>query len=188
MKIKYMGKFDGNEESLPRKPHRPGAVPFKEAEDANKLALIANGFAILILIVLGVPLFFTGWFRVDDDGFLLGALMSLVCAIPHEYLHAICFKETAYVYTYLEKGVLFVVEPEDMSKGRFIFMSLLPSIVFGLIPYIAGILLKNVFLTSLGVFSLSMGAGDYYNVFNALTQMPEGAKTYLYGFHSWWYR
>ena len=34
---------------------------------------------------------------------------------------------------------------------------------------------------------LSMGTGDYYNVFNALTQMPKGAKTYLDGFHSWWF-
>ncbi|MCI8497238.1 MAG: DUF3267 domain-containing protein, partial [Clostridiales bacterium] len=31
------------------------------------------------------------------------------------------------------------------------------------------------------------GAGDYYNVFNALTQMPKGARTYLYQFNSFWY-
>ena len=33
-----------------------------------------------------------------------------------------------------------------------------------------------------------MGFGDYMNVFNALTQMPRGARTYLYGFHSYWYQ
>ena len=32
-----------------------------------------------------------------------------------------------------------------------------------------------------------MGIGDYYNVINALIQMPKGARTYLYGFHSYWY-
>ena len=32
-----------------------------------------------------------------------------------------------------------------------------------------------------------MGIGDYYNIINALIQMPKGAKTYLYGFHSYWY-
>jgi hypothetical protein len=84
--------------------------------------------------------------------------------------------------------MLFVVGPEDMSKGRFIFMSLLPSIVFGLIPYIAGFTMHNVFLATLGAMSLGMGAGDYINVWNALWQMPKGALTYLYGFHSFWYR
>ena len=35
--------------------------------------------------------------------------------------------------------------------------------------------------------ALVSGAGDYLNVFNALTQMPKGSRTYLYEFHSWWY-
>ena len=40
---------------------------------------------------------------------------------------------------------LFAVGPEDMSKGRFIFMSLLPNVVFGIIPYLVygSIPLKN---------------------------------------------
>ena len=43
------------------------------------------------------------------------------------------------------------------------------------------------FLLIWGATSLSVGAGDYLNVFNALTQMPRGARTYLYQFNSWWY-
>ena len=31
------------------------------------------------------------------------------------------------------------------------------------------------------------GAADYLNVINALTQMPKGSLTYLYGMHSYWY-
>ena len=42
-------------------------------------------------------------------------------------------------------------------------------------------------LGSLGAFSIAAGAGDYYNVFNALTQMPKGARTYMHGMHSYWY-
>ena len=38
-----------------------------------------------------------------------------------------------------------------------------------------------------GVIAVAMGAGDYYNVFNALTQMPKGARTYLYQMNSYWY-
>ena len=67
-------------------------------------------------------------------------------------------------------------------------MSLLPSIVFGLLPFTAAMI--NPSLVYLGVFgslSISMGAGDFYNVFNAITQMPKGARTYLYKFNSFWY-
>ena len=42
-------------------------------------------------------------------------------------------------------------------------------------------------LGMMGLFSLSMGAGDYMNVYHAITQMPKGALTYLSGFHSFWY-
>ena len=84
--------------------------------------------------------------------------------------------------------MLFVVGPEDMSKARFIFMSLLPNIIFGLIPYI--IYFFNPDLLWLGAFGascLAAGGGDYINVFNALTQMPRGSRTYLYKFNSYWY-
>ena len=107
---------------------------------------------------------------------------------PHELLHAVCFREDVYLYTNWKQGMLFVLGPETMSKGRFIFMSLLPNLVFGVIPYILGMLFpKLVFAAALGVLATSMGAGDYYNVFNAATQMPKGSRTYLYKFHSYWY-
>jgi len=84
--------------------------------------------------------------------------------------------------------MLFVVGPEAMTKTRYIFMSLFPNIVFGLIPYIIGMLNpSSTWLLSWGVLSLSMGAGDYYNVYNAITQMPKGAMTYLHKFNSYWY-
>ena len=75
-----------------------------------------------------------------------------------------------------------------MSKSRFIFMSLLPNLVFGLIPYLAGMIFSDLkMLLMVGILGIGAGAGDYYNVFNAVTQMPRGARTYLYKFHSYWY-
>ena len=49
---------------------------------------------------------------------------------------------------------------------------------------------KNPEWTLLGIFAsfgISAGAGDYLNVFNAITQMPKGARTYLHHFNSYWY-
>ena len=84
--------------------------------------------------------------------------------------------------------MLFVVGPEDMTKARFVFMSLLPNLVFGIIPFLIFLIFPQFgFLGTLGAFATGMGAGDYYNVYNALTQMPKGARTYLYQFNSYWY-
>ena len=73
-------------------------------------------------------------------------------------------------------------------KGRFVFMSLLPNIVFGFIPFAIYLIWpEHTILGTMGALSISAGAGDFLNVFNALTQMPKGAKTYLHKFNSFWY-
>ena len=55
-------------------------------------------------------------------------------------------------------------------------------------PFLAGMLFPRLlYFLVLGALTIGMGFGDYYNVHNALTQMPKGARTYLYGFHSFWY-
>ena len=112
----------------------------------------------------------------------------MVTLFPHELLHAICFKEDVYLYTNLEQGMLFVVGPEKMSKRRFIFMSLLPNLILGFLPYLVGMMFPDLlFFAVFGAINLGCGAGDYYNVFNAMMQMPKHAQTYLYGMNSYWY-
>ena len=39
----------------------------------------------------------------------------------------------------------------------------------------------------MGAISIGMGAGDYYNVYNTLMQVPKGGRVYNKGFHSYWY-
>ncbi|MBP1756816.1 MAG: hypothetical protein H6Q59_3214 [Firmicutes bacterium] len=187
MRLHYKGKFNLNPESLPSKPHQDGAVPFREAKDSKAMGIIANVIAILLLIPLWIILYLRYGSSMYDH-ILFGSVLALLCAIPHEFLHAICFKEDVYLYTNLKQGMLFVVGTETMSKGRFIFMSLLPNLVFGIIPYLLALIFPP--LAALGAFgglSIIMGAGDYYNIFNAATQMPRGARTYLHQFNSYWY-
>ena len=192
MKLHYMGKFNLDPDSLPQAEHKPGAVEFKEADSMKKLSVIANTVACIILVILGAAAFFRivpvaepksatiTWFAA-----LLG---SIVIIFPHELLHALCFKKDVYLYTNLKQGMLFVIGTETMSKFRFVFMSALPNVVFGVVPYILGMIFPNlVWLLSFGILAVGMGAGDYYNIFNALTQMPKGARTYLYQFNSYWY-
>lgn len=188
MILHYKGKYDLNPDSLPHGEHMPNAVPFKEAKDTKQMALIGNAVCIILIILLAIPANIRCREYLRGMQILWGSLCSLLILFPHELLHAVCFKKDVYLYTNWMQGMLFVVGTETMSKSRFILMSLLPNIVFGIIPYLIGMIYpKFVFGVALGTLAIGMGAGDYYNVFNALTQMPKGARTYLHKFNSYWY-
>lgn len=193
MKLHYKGKYDLNPDSLPYSEHKNNAVQFREANDSKTLGIVANVAAAVIIIVMAIPAFKRSWdyngtMSITSLRFFLGCLMSTLVIFPHELLHAICFKEDVYLYTNLKHGMLFVIGTETMSKSRFVFMSLLPNLVFGIIPYIIGMIFPQcIFLLTCGTLVTGIGAGDYYNVFNALTQMPKGARAYMHKFHSFWY-
>lgn len=191
MKLHYKGKFNLDVNSLPHEPHKPNAVPFKEFQDTKKFAIVINIIAAIVMVIVLIPVFLKFGFTTMPIPLIVSSLLSFVILFPHELLHAICFKKDVYLYTNLKQGSLFVVGTETMSKGRFIFMSLLPNIVFGFIPYIVGLLAPaNMIWCIAGTFGalcIGSGAGDYYNVFNALTQMPKGSRTYLHKFNSFWY-
>lgn len=180
MRIIWKGKFDGNEESLPHGEHKPNAVKFKEIDDIKKLGLVLNLLSVPLMIVTYAIVLLRGGFDVILEHFWIywaGILAAIACLIPHEY-----------IYTNLKNGMLFVVAPEDMSKSHFIVMSLMPNLIFGFVPLLLYLIFPQLgFLGILGATSIPMGIGDYYNIINALTQMPRGARTYLHGFHSYWY-
>ena len=141
-----------------------------------------------VLTLLAVPVLIRCWAYINTVNFAAGCLAALLALFPHELLHAGCFKQDVYLYTNWKQGLLFVVGPEPMSKRRFILMCLLPNLLLGFLPYIVGLSFPQfVFLAAFGATCIGSGFGDYYNIINALTQMPKGAKTYLYQMHSFWY-
>ena len=185
MKLHYMGKYNLDPASLPHGAHPPGAVKFREPENSRSLAVIANLGAAVLFRVTFSALYLRGGLAAFS---IVGVLLSLAALLPHELLHAVCFREDVYLYTNLRQGMLFVVGPEPMRKGRFLFMSMLPNLVFGFVPFALFLIEPSwSVLGTLGALSIPMGFGDYINVFNAATQMPRGARTYLYEFHSYWY-
>lgn len=185
MKLHYMKKFNGDLDSLPKREHAPGAVQYKEPEDMQKLAKLANSIAVgLYFITMPVLIIHGGGFVIS----LLACIVVILSFYPHELLHAICFKEDVYFYTALKLGILFVTGTEDMSKARFIFMSMLPNLVFGFIPFVTFLINPSwVFWGTLGALAIPAGAGDYMNVFNTIRQVPKGAKVYMNGMHTYWY-
>lgn len=189
MKLIYKGKYT-SEADLPVREHPAGYVPFKEAGDMKKLATMMNLAALPLLALTLGGLFLLGrpYYAEHSLAATLGMAVSMLCLFPHELLHAVCFKGEVELWTNLKMGMLFVVGTEDMSKSRFVFLSLLPNLVFGVLPYLLFLLNPQwLFFGGLGALSIPMGIGDYYNVYNCLTQVSKGALVYLSGMHSYWY-
>ena len=190
IKLHYGGKYTGEKDLISKREHNPKAVPFHEPS-ASWFAVLANIGSLIVVVGLMIAAA-----RLSGNSLFghsrqmkLGLFLSLFSLIPHEFLHATCFRQDVYMYTNLSKGMLFVHGTEDMSKKRFVFMSMLPNIVFGFIPFAMFMLnTKLIFCGVMGAICIGMGFGDYINVFNAMTQMPRGAKTYINGFHSYWYK
>lgn len=190
MKLIYKSEYDGNPDHLPTNGIKEGSVKFKEIDDITKAGLLFNVIAAIIMIILIIILMIRYSFLtiIDSPAFMIGAIGSLIVLFPHEFLHALCFKEEVYLYTAWKKGMVFVLGLEPMTKKRFIFMSLLPNLVFGFIPYFLALTIPQLsFLGVFGALCIGMGAGDYYNVFNALTQMPKGSYAYMHKMNTYWY-
>lgn len=194
MKLHYEKTFNGDVRTLPQRSHAPGAVKFREPDDPARLSLIANGGAVVLMIltfgllILRVIHTQTRFSVAFSTQFMIGALLCLAAMFPHELLHASCFRGDVYLYTFLKKGMLFVVGPEDMSRGRFVFMSMLPNLVFGFLPFVIYMIWPAwLWLGVFGAMSIPCGFGDYFNVFNCLTQVPKGGIVYLSGMNSYWY-
>lgn len=198
MKLIWKGKYE-SEEQLPVGNLPDNAVKFKEPETPARLSLIASLFIIPVILILGLAVFIKKQLGADIIYFELlnagGMILALLMVFPHEFLHAVAFPKEAQVEVwYSIKNIMaFVVSTYPTSKSRFIFLSLLPSIVFGFIPLVAWIFMpaklykiSNIVFSFAG-FSLMFGVGDFLNVFSAATQMPKGSTTQLSGFHSYWY-
>ncbi len=194
MKLIYKGNYSGDESTLPAREHPENYSMFKEP-DSKKFMLIANAVSLgITALSLGIAVLLTfGEIKADISNgipwsLILACILPMLVLIPHEFLHAICFKETVYMYTFLQQGALFVLGLEDMTKKRFVFMSILPTVIFGFIPFAVGVIFPSLYwLAIFGAINIGSGAGDFINIYNALTQVPKGGLIYMCGFHSYWY-
>ena len=194
MRLHNAGKYNGDENSLPQREHPEGYVPFKEAEDMKKfsrqMTILSLAIAVVMLAIFYIRIFMymRMGYSVNMSFALPGLILYLVTLIPHEVLHAIWFRGDVYYYHNLKQGMLFVVGTEDMTKGRFILMSMFPNICFGFIPFILFLIWPNLSALGFwGALAIASGVGDFTNVYHCATQVPGNGLTYLSGMHSYWY-
>lgn len=200
MTLIWKGKYE-NEKQLPVVNLPSNAIRFKEPKTPAQLNLVASLFLIpVVFIVIGAiylkkALGFEFNIGLGNIIYNWGALLAFSMILPHEFLHAIAFPKKSEVELWysLENLMAFVFSTAPMTKTRFLYVSLLPNIIFGFLPLAAWIFMPSHLsslsgiLLSFSVWSLCFGIGDFLNVFNTITQMPKNSITQLSGFHSYWY-
>lgn len=191
MKLIYKGKYNGVVEEFESSKNIKNAVKYKEADTLEEMAKIITIPAnILQFVLLAITFFIIGFDDIDNSMLMMVISfgLSLLTMIPHELLHAICYKKDVYLYTNLKQLMLFIVGEDHLSKWRFIFMSLLPNIIFGFIPFVIFLINTEwVLLGFLGAMCISYGMGDYYNVWNTIRQVPRNGLVFAKGHNSYWY-
>jgi len=202
MKLIVKGKYV-SEEQLPKASLPENAVRFREPEstaELNKQALkylFPTFLLIVFLCVIAVLVqgrFPFGMMNGGVSGITLGVFLSFAFILPHELLHGLCFGRDSEVELYysLKDMMAFVTCTEAISKARFIWVCLCPNILLGWLPLLLWALVPMPEFLSALIFGcctmlVTMGAGDYMNVSNALRQMPRGSMQQMSGFHSYWY-
>ena len=191
MKLIYKGRYNGEIEEFESSKNIVNAIKYKEADTVEEMAKIITLPANIIQLVLLLIVFLIVGVDNFDNALsllILSFFVSLLTMIPHELLHGICYKNKVYLYTNFKQLMLFVVGEDHMSKWKFIFMCMLPNIVFGFIPFIIFLInTKLVFLGMLGAMCISYGMGDYYNVWNTIMQVPTNGMVFSKGHNSYWY-
>lgn len=119
---------------------------------------------------------------------LVGILIGCVLALPHELIHGICFPGGSQVklYQMMHPSRIFVTSDQPMSKARFVFMSLVPAFVLGLIPLMIWVFIppysfwaRTIF--SIGFMSIITSGRDYMHVIKVLGAAPPSAKIIMSG-------
>lgn len=195
MTIKFKG-YCKNAEDIPVSILPKNAVQFNEPDDFAKL----NWSSLLF-----IPIVFSFmWCMVSLRQHLIGAhlpfrslniwgvFLSILFIVPHEILHAIGFSGGSEVSIYITWFSAFCYSPSVISKKRFIFMSALPAVILGVLPFLIWVITPMSYqgaetLYTFASLNLLCCVGDFLNIFNAITQMPSGTYQQMSGIHSYWF-
>jgi hypothetical protein len=202
--IKYMGTYK-DESQILRGNLPDTSIKFREADTAGKVFI--NGFLIslpiltitLILALYRIGPLFKNAGNINiikiNISIIIAIVIMFVLAYVHEVIHSLCFpiKANKEIWIAPQSLALFVYSNEPIGKRSFIWMCLAPNIILGFIPFFIWFFMAakiNFYVSIIWAFvSWSMilsGIGDYYNVYNAVRQVPKGARVFNYGFHSYW--
>lgn len=149
----------------------------------------ANGFAVVLLIpllIVGIGLFLL---KNHAFGRGLGAMNPLLflvllfaLIVIHELIHGLSWAVFArHHWRDIEFGFMkqyltpYCTCRVPLSKGQYIFGALMPLILLGILPMIAGILAGSMGVLLLGIIMADAAAGDILIVWKILRYKTNGA-------------
>lgn len=109
----------------------------------------------------------------------VGLLLGFLSLPVHEILHAIWYKDETYLYMDFFRGNAFVISKEVVKRNKYIFISLFPNIILGILPTMIGILFRNTFLCFFGLYNFFIGIYDFINIFYVYKNVPKTSKIFL---------
>lgn len=203
--IKYMGYYKEETQLINGAALPINAVQFKEGDNLSSIFILGAmvGMPFILSII------FLAYFKMKEVNYgytfelnsvtiityLVTCFLMVALLFVHEFIHAILFplKEEKTIWFYPQQGALFVYCNALVSKIRFIVICLAPAMVLGLIPFVLWyVFAKHIqmpysyAIVVISIINVVASVGDFANVYNAIRQVPKGAKIFNYGFHSFW--
>lgn len=187
MKIKWIGKYDGN--NLPTVDVGAGAKELPEV--TSKSAIILIPIVLLFACCVYIKKTYLGGVAFSRADWMIGLVIALLFFPVHELIHAVSFPAGSEVIMFYTTQGLGTTCTSPMTRNRFIVVNMLPSLILGVVPLIAYMIVPRTYAfasTVLCVFSLiHVGAGyvDYLNIVHLL-RLPADSKIQISGAKIYW--
>ena len=169
---KRLAKFEANAEEMARQGF--------QRVDLTVSIKKANVFAVILLIPLLMIGFAATWNRSarpgNDPLLILLFFAAYLMLIPvHELIHGASWAPfTEHRFRDIEFGFMkqyftpYCTCTVPLQKGPYVFGALMPLVLLGILPLIAGILTGSIFVLSLGILMTDAAAGDIMIVWKLL--------------------
>lgn len=196
MNIVFQGKYQ-REKQFKRKRLPEDATRFSKPISVSK-TIVAGGWVSFPLLMLSTAILafkIVTFPQLNLLMLLVASLLGVTVSYFREIVRALSFPWSMKVELWSNKkdGALFIYFDQPISRGRFMWVSFVPNLFLGVIPFILfafGLLNFNLnFAMLIGLVSWLMilaGVGDYLNVYNTLKYIPKEAKILRYGYHFYW--
>lgn len=201
--ISYKGDFISENQLVKRKLE--GAILIKGGENTEKEfnAGIKRSMTWLIIIFFFIQKGIRMKITNSDEIELLSliamaaivAILFLISIPLHEVLHAIgfplkCEKE---MWKDTDKGIMFLYCTASVKKGKYILLTLLPSIILGVVPLVVSLIIYNKasaeIVVGLMIYSfgnICAGTTDYGIASRIFSQVPKNGIVFNSGVETYW--
>ncbi|WP_257958716.1 DUF3267 domain-containing protein [Bacillus sp. V3-13] len=150
----------------------PGKVVTFSIPVVMVASLLLSIVMIIMTAILHSAFHGTANFTVNTLGFILFFVCFMVLVIVHEFFHMIGFhfagkvpwNEIAYGVDF-KKGIAYAHSKQMITVKAMKIALWLPFLVTGLLPFVIGVMLDEVFLTLLGAFLIGGCTGDFAFIF-----------------------